>query len=541
MLAIEVTLVHGRYDAALGYPGEATPEWPPHPARVFMALTASASTDADFDALRWLERRAAPQIMACDLDAVQRVEERSFVVTNRSHQPSKKRTKGDDGDDTAGGGGGNAFHPGRTNGVRVRAGFAVREPSFALVWPDVTPPDGVRATLERLARATPYVGRSTSEARIRLIEAITPRTDWRTFRPAGLDAQGALLRTPYPGFVDALRTAYDVGQRAHFVTRDTVYVRDTPAPPDGAKLGPFSSELVVFAFERGIAPIDARMLVKTTTMFRKAVHERVAEKADSDADTPEERLPARVSGHGADGLAHVGYLALPDVGHRHARGTLLGVALALPHDMEADDRDALIEAVVRDEMRHLRLARAVEVPLHLDGGDASRSRDERRTVQPDRWTGAGRSSGSGGATEWVTATPLALDRFTRDSRNHEPLVRSAFVNAGYPEPAYVEVSPAPFLDGALHRPPLGLLPARRRRPLVHARVAFDEPLVGPVIVGSLRYLGLGLFAPLTRPSVPRGGAGYAGHGAASADDAAGRRNQGPGTSSGTGLLLAATP
>jgi CRISPR-associated protein Csb2 len=31
--------------------------------------------------------------------------------------------------------------------------------------------------------------------------------------------------------------------------------------------------------------------------------------------------------------------------------------------------------------------------------------------------------------------------------------------------------------------------------MMHVRVGFAEPLVGPLLAGSLRYLGLGLFVP----------------------------------------------
>jgi CRISPR-associated protein Csb2 len=38
------------------------------------------------------------------------------------------------------------------------------------------------------------------------------------------------------------------------------------------------------------------------------------------------------------------------------------------------------------------------------------------------------------------------------------------------------------------------------KPIVHVRVTFDRPVVGPVLVGSMRYLGLGLFVPWTEHS-----------------------------------------
>jgi CRISPR-associated protein Csb2 len=43
---------------------------------------------------------------------------------------------------------------------------------------------------------------------------------------------------------------------------------------------------------------------------------------------------------------------------------------------------------------------------------------------------------------------------------------------------------------------------RPQRRLLHARIRFTELVVGPVLAGSMRYLGLGLFLPATPVSVP---------------------------------------
>ena len=61
-LVIGARLRDGRYDAAGIRPDE--PEWPPHPARLFCALVASAGAAADWAALRWLEEAGPPQVWA---------------------------------------------------------------------------------------------------------------------------------------------------------------------------------------------------------------------------------------------------------------------------------------------------------------------------------------------------------------------------------------------------------------------------------------------------------------------------------------------
>jgi hypothetical protein len=103
----------------------------------------------------------------------------------------------------------------------------------------------------------------------------------------------------------------------------------------------------------------------------------------------------------------------------------------------------------------------------------------------------------------ATVTPLMLDGHLRRGRDEASEVARSVVIAGYPRPESVEGSPAPLVEGALRRPRTGTLPSGRpHRRLVHARVTFPVHVTGPVLVGSMRYLGLGLFMPL--PPGPRG-------------------------------------
>ncbi|MGH9122646.1 MAG: type I-G CRISPR-associated protein Csb2, partial [Acidimicrobiales bacterium] len=127
------------------------------------------------------------------------------------------------------------------------------------------------------------------------------------------------------------------------------------------------------------------------------------------------------------------------------------------------------------------------------------------TLDPHRWSRPG--------IDWVTATPVALGRFPagmgrkgtgrRESASAAILdaasedIRRACGHVGLPEPLSVQVSLAPLLEGAL--PVRSYPPFTRggvRRALVHAAISFAEPVRGPVVLGSGRYLGLGLFLPV---------------------------------------------
>lgn len=230
-----------------------------------------------------------------------------------------------------------------------------------------------------------------------------------------------------------------------------------------------------------MTPVGGDALLAVTDGLRRAVLSRVADP-----------LPAQVSGHGADGLPHVAYLALPDVGHRHADhyrpadGHLLGVAIAVPRQMPADDRLALLRGVLgadaADPLSVLRIWGGQRLELQYPAVP-------RRGLEPRRWCAPG------GAHTWVTATPLMLDRFPNRRLDVTEVIAGSLAIAGYPTPEKVEPLAGPVVPGAIRAPRKGTVPRWARKPLLHCRVSFPQPVRGPVIAGALRYLGGGLFVP----------------------------------------------
>lgn len=454
MLTISVRLRDGGYDAASADPRVA--EWPPHPARVFCALVASARDEEDFDALRWLERSGQPQVRASSLAEVGRVAHAGYVVTNKR------------------GGGGSQTWPGRTNNRRERTAVRARHDSFAIVWPGAEPDDGTLARLVRLAGRVPYVGRSTAVADVVVTVSEPSELDGcASFAavPFGEAADGE-WRVPYAGYVDALRDAYESGQRAWEVARLTPFREGDPAPPDVPAVAAPFDELLVLGFEHPIAPFDGRDVALLTTSLRRAVLDLVPDP-----------LPALLSGHGADGRPHVAFLALPDVHHEHADGHVIGLAIAVPAELGMDDRRRIFRAL--DEgLQTLRVGRT-------QVGVALRAGPPRRALLPEWWSAAPR-----GRCTWTTATPLMLDRYLKRNADVSAEVAAAVVRAGYPEPAEVEVRRAAFVAGGITAVRWGAYVADRpRRPVVHARLRFPMRVTGPVLAGSMRYLGLGLFLP----------------------------------------------
>ncbi|MGJ6962529.1 type I-G CRISPR-associated protein Csb2 [Streptosporangium sp. G11] len=454
-VAITVCLRAGRYEAAGMRPSQA--EWPPHPARLFCALVASAADDNDWAVLRWLEAAGVPEVWACEAADQEAVE--GYVVTN-----------------TIKGEGGSQSWPGRTNGSRSRVSAIPQVPTFTVVWAHAVPDEETLVRLRRLARRVPYVGRATSTAMLSVAaEVDVPGPQWARYVPSRIGEHAlAELRIPYPGYTDQLQHAYADGQRAWAVARSVPYtVAGRKAKPAAAE-GPFS-DLVVFRFAPRVVQPAGDALLTLTARLRQAVIQRIG----SD-------VPVEVSGHGADDRAHLGYLALLNVGHDNADGHVLGVALAVPRTMDAGSLDRLLERTIDDPIRRLTIRRDQTIAIDHDPYLTASLR-----LTPEWWMAAPRGSRS-----WVTAAPLMLDRYPSRKHDARSLVFRSLATAGYPEPEEVEISPAGLTQGAVHRPRKGTIPEGRPvRPMVHARVTFAQPVVGPVLAGSMRYLGLGLFVP----------------------------------------------
>lgn len=459
-LSIVVRLREGRYDAGGLDPG--VPEWPPHPARLFCALVESAVDPADRDALRWLEALPAPQVWGSADIVTSRT--KGYVVVNAVE------------------GNGSQTWPGRTNGLRQRVSTLPADDTFAIVWPDADPDDPVLARLVRLAARVPYVGRSTSVAEVSVLaESVTGRPTWAHYVPVPLGtAHAVALRVPFGGYLSALDDAWDAGIRAWQVAARTVdYASPTPTATDlGAVDGPYS-DLLVWGFERPTVAIGGDDFLTVTQSLRRAVMSRVGDQA-----------PIEVNGHGADGIPHLAYLGLVDVQHDNADGHLLGVAVAIPAHLTGAARRAVLRGLLGPGAvspmttlnaargRHLRLVYRPDAPWG---------------ARPERWVPRD------GSRAWATVTPLMLDRhLKRDSDLTEEIVR-AVANAGFPAPASVELLAGPAVKGSVERFRPGALPAWARRPTVHCRIVFERPLRGPVLAGSLRYLGGGLFAPESDP------------------------------------------
>jgi CRISPR-associated protein Csb2 len=554
MLGIEVELLGGRFVAS-AYNDREVAEWPPHPARLFSALVAtwadgepnSPEGGTERAALEWLEAQPAPAILA---DGMAEIARRTvvpvFVPVNDTgvvSQPDGKRealrkaeaelASGLDAkqqkraeaavqkaraglakataDATA-----TVASPkpaqlaeaeallpeGRGKQPRTFPSITPVTPRIRYLWPNAEVPQPIEEGLMRLTSRLVRLGHSSTLVSSRLSrEPATPRyvVD---------EANGELtLRWVTRGQLARLEEAFarhaEVEPRvmpATFVS----YREAGEAPRAPMPASCFSPEFIVFARVSG-PRFPSTSAAGLARQFGRALQSVV-----------EGGIPEIVSGHAPDGSPsqrpHLAVVALPFVAHEHADGGVRGLALVLPREISADERRAVMSAVARLEHHARRLSGSEEdppiVPLHLgDSGTLG--------LQRLAWTDGGMaalksSTWTRPSVEWITATPIALDvnpgdlhdenaeRRARAFSEAEGSVARSVEHVGLPRPVVVEVSRSVLLAGTAKPRAFPRFPVSRdraQRVLVHARIVFERPVRGPLLVGAGRYLGLGLCRP----------------------------------------------
>lgn len=475
MLTIEVELLHGTFRASTddvpltGH--EVLGEWPPSPARLFSALVAADGTRdrcrvTDGSELRFLETQPPPIIYADPSADVEKSHVNvRFVVLNKTAVNTTQN------------------YPARTNSVaRPGTRRSPRHPVVAYVWPNADVDGAVVEALARRAARIGYLGCSDSPVRVRASDRApseqAPKDVWE---PAP-DGQ-AELPVPFDGLVDVLDAAYD-----DFVAGSTVrrswYRRDPVSYREPGSIEPPYRVPGTFFWLRFSSAVPGRRVRSVTETLRKAVFDLYQRKVLGGSD----ELPSVLIGHGftGRGFQHAHWLALPNVGNKHANGGIHGAAIWLP-----DDTPAAVVAGVSEALWHLGHERLV-CPGRFDVELAPYAGERRPwAAVPYRWQQP--------AKIFRSAFPLVHERFVRPRPSLADVAQWC-CHAGLPEPtnAWLEGDPRFVgLEGAVTLHPREVFrPGDQRRPYSHMVLEFDRPVAGPVVVGRKRQFGLGLFAPV---------------------------------------------
>ncbi len=497
------------------------PEWPPHPARVFMALAAAHfETDGDAeqkrierDAIEWLATLSPPDLVVPNHTA------RDVLTV---YVPVNDQSGGD------------ALVK-RSRQPRLFPRVHVGDEPVRLIWridPSISP-NHVSA-LEDLCRHVTRIGHSSSLVWVRLERTAGTVQPTHTHDE---HAMGARFRVVGAGGVTRLEQAFNKANIDAFAELERQIAMVTPKEKPQLKaelekqfpLGRPTSRRPVIAIRaayRLASPaspnaipsvFDPNFLVLGETEENEQTYglESTALVVNTLRDTIMklsliQPVPAWVSGHEAAGeklssRGHMAIVPLAFVGRpgvaveKNARGHLMGLGILLPQDLPRREASKVLSPILfngeKNEPRKLAL-RLGAAGVWKVARDADLS--PKLNLRTTTYTNASRS--------WASVTPIVLDRMPKSDRIKDPvtwrievagIIAGSCTNIGLPAPVSVRVEKTPFFVGSLRAMPGqgGFPPLRKGRFQVHAAIEFDQPISGPVLIGAGRFRGYGLMRP----------------------------------------------
>jgi CRISPR-associated protein Csb2 len=473
MFAIGIRYLCGR--AVATHPADrGSPEWPPHPDRVFMALAAAffetGETTEERAALEWLEGLAPPALFASE--AHHRTITTSYVPVNDDSNPvNEKKKKPHMVSGT--------LPIGRGRQARSFPTVIPESDTFYLIWGEAELVSEHRSALESLCNKATYLGHSSSPVQMWL-EAAPPDPN---LTPVNGRAPHR-LRVTGRGRLAVLAANFQADQRPSpslwsGYAPPVVEMQEDPIPQTI-----FDPNLIVFRRVNGQElPLESTLAL--TEALRGAVMVAVPQPP-----------PEWVSGHRADGTRseqdHLAFVPLPHVGREHADGHLLGVALAVPRQIsEAEVARCLAPLLASDETYEPRVTRLTMGRI----GEWEIMPEEREqppmALNPKTWTRPSK--------RWATVTPIVLDRYPKknDETEAQEAISAACARIGLPRPVDVLTMPMSLFIGAPRVNSFAPMQTKTgaRRWHTHALLTFAEPVRGPVLVGAGRYRGYGLCRP----------------------------------------------
>lgn len=485
MLAIAWEYLTERYRAAR-FTDRTSPEWPPHPDRVFQALVATwgeRGEDPDEKAaLDWLEDQGTPELAFPDVAADTFEPVKAFVPVNDAEPSTAARKRARYTDAML------ALLPQHRNRKpRFFPSVWVGDGTFALIWPHAEPRD-YREQLETLCREVVRIGHSSSFVRCWLEDnPVTPK-----LRPAGdRRVLGTRLRIPFNGRRAGLAKNYaDQKSRGSYEGTSRAlewpYVQAVRSAGEHRSL--FSPQLIVLRIKG-----PNRWSLHDTLAVTDTLRRTLIPMAERHAPQAMELI----SGHHPNGARssrpHIAYFPLAFVGSRYADGHLMGVGIAVPRNATADDQDAVFRAIAHAADQHGRISlhltstRSVQLEMAMDV-------PFQETLRSETW--------SGPSQWWASVTPIVMDRMyrRRDGDHSTWLTEQIAVmcrRVELPDPVELQVRPVSFHRGA---PAVrGMQPLPRKdgaaRQMVHALIKFPSMTHGPILLGAGRFRGYGLFRP----------------------------------------------
>jgi len=518
MLTLGIRYLTG-YSVAAQFSNRDAAEWPPHPARVQMALAAACfeteEQREEVAALQWLEEQEPPELAVAEATA--RDVTTSYVPVNDKAGPALGDLQS---------------CPGFTRNKQSRTYPKVwlqpandGEAYLFLTWPKAEPTQEILTGLEYLTAKVTRIGHSSSLTQMFVAEQSPPSTHIPT------EFGRWNLRVCSPGLFGYLKASYSQEQVDDYYSlldriqaakgKEKKTLREElanrfgdriPAPsrpvinrwqaydsprettPD-VPSGDFAPTLTVLSILEG--PVLA---AESAWRFLTAVRDTILSNC--------EPIPEWISGHAEDGSPaaskHLALLPLAYVGSRHADGHLMGVGLAFPHEIAIAQQGRTLGPMLFDQHG---AAKTIQIKCGKFG-EWKLMRETRDspplTLQTESWTEPNR--------RWATMSPLVLDRFPKTDRAKNEfrwreevaeMIVTSCQRQGLPSPVYIEVGAnsrhrgvpraIPGKTGYPFRPTKA---GQSPRPQVHAYLEFAEPIAGPLLLGAGRYRGYGVCKPI---------------------------------------------
>jgi CRISPR-associated protein Csb2 len=525
-LTISLTFPAGRYVAA-SWDDKERVEWPPHPARLCLALVDAlhrgGNDPGQRSALEWLCAQGAPveiivpggsEISIHKMDGF-------FVPQNPSVAKDIK-------------------HP-RKGRSFPTVFLDPDSPTVFFHWNGSKVPGELAGALSSLLAAVPRFGHSSSLVIATVSDARPPNNGssevLRVLDPGSFATPDHSVRIPWSGLLDSAEKAFDSKDRekelSELIRRNSTVGKNGTLPKSAASgrgrhdpthhwhgylaesktslpSGPWNDRILILRQLKG-----DRVGLVSTWKLAETFHKTLLDHWTRTSTDP---VPSWLSGHAPSGSGektgptrscHLSVFPLPYVDSKHADGHILGIGIAIPKVEHTGLTPGQLLSQWNRVFRSM-LGECGELQLTpKDGSFAITLSPETSTkpaqaLAPARWTRA--------AATWRTVTPIVLDQHPKPHFKKDPvawrescqeIIALACRNLGLPAPISIDPSPYSALNGV---PPAPAMPApgkREGRPArfhIHATIIFPEKIAGPILLGAGRFRGYGLCLPITENS-----------------------------------------
>lgn len=537
MFAIGIEYLTG-YVTATDPWDRSRPEWPPHPGRVFMAMTAAhfeTKPDSDSDpilrewkaereALNWLENLPVPSIRASDPVARNTVE---VYVPPNDMGPTKLTAIP-------------AFRNNRQPRTFPKAHLI--QPEAYLIWSEATSLNEHAQAIQRLCEKVIRIGHSSSLVRMWILtdstEIPTPNLiPYNRSNPAQIKyrlriaTQGTLqyLQDQFNG--ESIELFFDLSEtirtskgkkrkeaQANFEKAFGVpWKQSLPPPPSLRPILNLTQEYVE-ASPDTMTPVetscfDPNLIILTKqegpVLGLESSWQLIAALRGA-IEKHCNPTPEWVSGHQPDGPpsqnTHLALFPLAYVGSEYADGHIMGIAMACPRDIPLRERGQTLRNLLYNPN-----GAPSEIKLTLGKLGVWTLRLEERPTPPLSLQPETITAGASGSTTWASVTPIVLDRHPKTDYAKDrtgwieevsEIIATSCERIGLPRPIEIDIDKTSWHRGAPRAKPgpdgYPLMPQRPGGPnrrQIHAWLRFDRPVQGPVLLGSGRYHGYGLCKP----------------------------------------------